>query len=115
LRHARTIVALLERKDSLPPFASFHMAGHWDADGTQMAAAIERRGGHAQIRAFPWWLLRLASPFMTTLRELLEMRYLWRQAVRMDSARLTTVLGFERCRAGRVKYSHFAQIAALLS
>src|SRR5215469_9892458 len=33
---ARTIVELLARRDSLEPFARFHMKGHWDPDGTQM-------------------------------------------------------------------------------
>jgi nucleoside-diphosphate-sugar epimerase len=97
---ARTMVALLDRRDRLEPFAPFHMAGHWDADGTQMVAAIQHsavRHGAAspRRRAFPWWLLRLASPFVVTLRELLEMRYLWRQPVRMGNARLLAVLGKE--------------------
>ena len=97
---ARTMVALLARRDRLEPFAPFHMAGHWDADGTQMAAAIQRsavRHGAAspKLRAFPWWLMRLVSPFVATLRELLEMRYLWRQPVRMGNARLVAVLGKE--------------------
>jgi nucleoside-diphosphate-sugar epimerase len=96
---ARTMVDLLERRETLAPFASFHMAGHWDADGTQMAAAIrrtvERHGGQPKLRAFPWWLMRLAAPFVITLRELLEMRYLWRQPVRMDNSRLLAVLGRE--------------------
>ena len=97
---ARTMVALLARRDRLEPFAPFHMAGHWDADGTQMAAAIQRsavRHGAAspKLRAFPWWLMRLASPFVSTLRELLEMRYLWRQPVRMCNARLVALLGKE--------------------
>jgi nucleoside-diphosphate-sugar epimerase len=97
---ARTMVELLARRHELAPFAAFHMAGHWDADGTQMAAAIgrvveARAGTRPNMRAFPWWLLRLASPFAATLRELLEMRYLWRGPVRMSNARLTAVLGRE--------------------
>jgi nucleoside-diphosphate-sugar epimerase len=96
---ARTMIALLARQEALPPFAVFHMAGHWDADGTQMAEAIcrvlERRGQHAQVRPFSWWLVYLAAPFMTTLRELLEMRYLWREPLRMSNARLQAVLGRE--------------------
>jgi nucleoside-diphosphate-sugar epimerase len=96
----RTVVELLARRDELEPFAAFHMAGHWDSDGTQMAQAIcrvvELRGGvRPGLRAFPWWLVRLLSPFVVTLRELLEMRYLWRRPVRMGNARLTTVLGRE--------------------
>ena len=97
---AHTMVALLARGDRLEPFAPFHMAGHWDADGMQMAAAIQRSvvrhgGPNPRLRAFPWWLMRLASPFVVTLRELLEMRYLWRQPVRMGNARLVAVLGKE--------------------
>lgn len=97
---ARTMVQLLERRDSLPPFATFHMAGHWDADGTGMADAIRRvvvRHGRAQpkLRAFPWWLVTLASPCVTTFRELREMRYLWLEPIRMSNARLVATLGAE--------------------
>lgn len=97
---ARTMVELLARRDHLEPFANFHMAGHWDADGTELAAAIQRvvarrTGVVPRTRTFPWWLVRLASPFVVTLRELLEMRYLWRIPVRMSNARLQTVLGRE--------------------
>jgi nucleoside-diphosphate-sugar epimerase len=97
---ARAMVELLARRESLEPFAVFHMAGHWDADGSQMAESIrrvvKRRTGRApRIMGFPWWLVPLVSPFNTTFRELLEMRYLWREPVQMDSARLTAVLGRE--------------------
>lgn len=97
---ARTMVELLERRESLEPFAVFHMAGHWDADGTQMADAIHRvvvrRGGAApKRRAFPWWLLTLASPFVTTFGEMREMRYLWREPLRMCNDKLKAVLGEE--------------------
>jgi hypothetical protein len=37
----------------------------------------------------------LAAPFVTTLRELLEMRYLWTERVQMVDARLLQVLGHE--------------------
>lgn len=97
---ARTMVELLARRESLEPFATFHMAGHWDADGTQMAAAIQgvvmrRTGRKPRIAAFPWWLVSLASPFVTTFRELLEMRYIWREPVYMDNTRLIAELGRE--------------------
>jgi nucleoside-diphosphate-sugar epimerase len=97
---ARTMVELLARRESLEPFANFHMSGYWDADGTEIAKAIQRvvarRGGKVPTtRRFPWWLIRLASPFVTTFRELLEMRYLWRRPVRLNNARLVAVLGRE--------------------
>jgi nucleoside-diphosphate-sugar epimerase len=97
---ARTLVELLVRRDSLESFATFHMAGHWDADGSQLCESIQRvvtrRTGQAPRRsAFPWWLLSLASPFVTTFREMREMRYLWRTPIRMDNSRLVAVLGKE--------------------
>jgi len=97
---ARTMVELLAYRERLEPFANFHMSGHWDADGTQLAAAVQRvvarrTGKVPATRKFHWWLVRLAAPFVVTLRELLEMRYLWRQPVRMSNARLVAVLGRE--------------------
>ncbi|HYD58725.1 MAG TPA: NAD-dependent epimerase/dehydratase family protein [Noviherbaspirillum sp.] len=97
---ARTMVALLERRHHLEAYANFHMAGHWDPDGSQMACAIQRAaarhgGATPAIATFPWWLVRLASPFVETFREMLEMRYLWQQPVRMGNAKLKAVLGEE--------------------
>ncbi len=97
---ARTMVELLARRDRLAPFARFHMAGHWDADGTRMSGAIRkvvmrRTGTEARVSAFPWWLLTLASPFVATFREMREMRYLWETPVGMDNAKLVAFLGRE--------------------
>ncbi|WER49378.1 NAD-dependent epimerase/dehydratase family protein [Cupriavidus sp. WKF15] len=90
---ASAMVRLLEQAAMLPPFAVFHMAGHWDADGTEMVRAIQRtvarRGGQVpKVRPFPWWLLSAAAPFVATFREMQEMRYLWREPVRMRGGRL---------------------------
>ncbi|MET3620078.1 NAD-dependent epimerase/dehydratase family protein [Burkholderia ambifaria] len=96
---ARTMVELIERRDTLEPFARFHLGGHWDADGTQMAQAVrrvaQRHGMRPTVRRFPWWLVWAAAPFVTTMREMIEMRYLWREPLRMDNARVTAVLGRE--------------------
>jgi len=96
---ARTMVALIERRDTLPTFSNFHMAGHWDSDGSQMAGAITRVMGRygvdVKARRFPWWVVWAAAPFVTTLRELLEMRYLWSRPVRMDNTHLLNALGRE--------------------
>jgi nucleoside-diphosphate-sugar epimerase len=97
---ARTMVELLARRESLTPFTTLQMAGHWDADGSQMTEAIRRvvkrrTGKEPRIAGFPWWLLSLASPFVATFREMREMRYLWREPVQMENVRLTAVLGCE--------------------
>jgi nucleoside-diphosphate-sugar epimerase len=96
----RTVVELLARRDRLDAFARFHMAGHWDANGTQMSDAIRRvamrrTGVEPRVAAFPWWLVTLASPFVATLREMREMRYLWRIPVRMGNEPLLAILGHE--------------------
>nr|WP_315494127.1 NAD(P)H-binding protein [uncultured Rhodoferax sp.] len=97
---ARTMVELVQRREVLEPFAVFHMQGHWDADGMQMAATIRRvvvkRGGaQPKVSAFPWWLMALIAPFVPTIRELREMRYLWKTPLTMDNTKLVATLGHE--------------------
>ncbi|HXD44347.1 MAG TPA: NAD(P)H-binding protein [Pseudolabrys sp.] len=94
---AETIGQLLDIEDTLDPFAVFHMDGHWDADGMQMSGAIRRAAGDARIkmRGTPWWFMRLAAPVVPLFREIMEMRYLWNLPLRMDNARLRSVLGEE--------------------
>ncbi|MDE1994368.1 MAG: NAD(P)H-binding protein [Rhizobiaceae bacterium] len=93
---AETIVRLVESGDSLPTFAVYHMRGHWDGDGRQMIGAIERSVGHkVKAKAFPWWLLPFAAPFVPLMKELREMRYLWNVPLQMGNDRLVAVLGEE--------------------
>jgi nucleoside-diphosphate-sugar epimerase len=90
---ASAIVQLLDRP--LERVAVFHFAGHVDRDGTEMVAAIQRAAGGAKVLRFPWFLLPLLAPFVTLLREMNEMRYLWRCDVRMDNRKLVETLGAE--------------------
>jgi len=94
---AETMVQLLERQDRLPAFARYHFKGHWDASGDEMTAAIRRVTGQSnlKVKPFAWKLVKYLSPFITTFRELMEMRYLWKMAVYMDNARLVETLGEE--------------------
>ncbi|SEP22173.1 Nucleoside-diphosphate-sugar epimerase [Methylobacterium sp. ap11] len=93
---AETMVRLAEREADLPRAAAFGMDGHWDPDGRQMVAAIVRAaGGRVPVRRFPWFLLPLAAPFWPLAREIGEMRYLWREPLRMDNAGLVAFLGAE--------------------
>ncbi|WP_296952831.1 NAD-dependent epimerase/dehydratase family protein [uncultured Massilia sp.] len=97
---AETMAALIARRAGLAPFAAFHMAGHWDPDGATLARAIadavRRRGGALPAtRRFPWWAAMLAAPFDVTMREVLEMRYLWRTPLRLDNRKLVALLGAE--------------------
>lgn len=93
---AETMVRLLER-GGLDDFASFHMDGQWDPDGTRMSDAIRRAlgGPVVPVRRLPWWAMRLASPFVPVMRELLELKYLWDRPVRLRNDRLLAALGHE--------------------
>jgi nucleoside-diphosphate-sugar epimerase len=92
---AETMAQLVE-KTPAEGFQLYHFAGHFDADGEAMVAAIRRAAGKPlKVEAFPWPLVVLASPFVTLFREMLEMRYLWREPLRLDNARLVGVLGRE--------------------
>jgi nucleoside-diphosphate-sugar epimerase len=94
---AETMVRLIEKGDGLDPFAVFHMQGHWDADGTEMAAAIRQAVGRPdlKVKKFPWALTWLMSPFVTLFRELQEMRYLWKTPLRLRNDKLVAALGSE--------------------
>lgn len=94
---AETMARLIERAETLPPFAVYHMRGHFDDEGTGMIAAIRRAADrpHLRVRTFPWWLVTLASPFVPFFRELKEMRYLWRKPLEMRNDRLVALLGEE--------------------
>jgi nucleoside-diphosphate-sugar epimerase len=96
---ARTMVALLAQRDVLPPFCDVHTAGHWDDDGTKMAASIQRvaarYGERPVVKAFPWGIMPFIAPFVPTVREFLELRYLWRTPIRMSNDKLLEILGEE--------------------
>ena len=94
---AETMLQLVNRPEALATFDTFHMQGHWDQDGTRMIEAIRTTLAKPAlpVRAFPWWLVPLAAPLVPFFSELKEMRYLWQQAIRMDNAKLRSVLGSE--------------------
>lgn len=92
-----TLAQLAGRDQELPAFARFHFDGHWDPDGRQMTSAIRRVVGvhDLPVRPFPWMLLSAIAPFNETMRELIEMKPLWRHPARLDNRRLVAFLGTE--------------------
>lgn len=92
---AETIAELLE-KTPAKGFESYHFAGHFDADGTQMTAAIRNAVGRPlRVKSFPWPMVTLLSPIVMLFREMLEMRYLWQQTLRLENAKIIQTLGRE--------------------
>jgi nucleoside-diphosphate-sugar epimerase len=88
---------LMDHAEELAPFERFHFRGHWDADGTQLIAAIRKTVGNGSIPAssLPWWIFRLASPFHETMRELSITRPLWQIPIQLDNTKLVRFLGAE--------------------
>lgn len=93
---AETLARLVEAEERLADFETFHFKGCW-LEGAEFAEAMRRAAGRPDLpaRAFPWLVVRLASPFVELFRELLEMRYLWRRPIGLDNAKLVRFLGEE--------------------
>jgi nucleoside-diphosphate-sugar epimerase len=92
---AETMVRLLERRDDLPDFDTFHFGGTWVEDNRLFADAIRRvaRRRGAPIYPFPWPFVHAASLFNETAREMREMIYLWRRPLRLVDGKLQRFLG----------------------
>ena len=94
---AETFARLVDRRAVLPTLTLVHYAGHYDATGREMADAVRRVIGRADlpIRPFRWTLLWLGAPFIGFLREALEMNWLWKTSLALDNARLRSLIGEE--------------------
>lgn len=92
---AETMARLAEIEATLPDVAMYNFGGH-QMTGDELIAALEQVAGRRlAVKRIPWLALRAVSPFVETLREMLEMRYLWENAVLLDNARLVKTLGVE--------------------
>lgn len=94
---ARTIVALLDRDADLGRFETFHFGGHGFERGVEFAEATRAAAdlSNAPVRGFPWFALYLLAPFHETVREMIEMRYLWQRSLLLDNRKLVAFLGQE--------------------
>ena len=94
---AKTMVRLVECARPIAAYEVFHFQGHWFERGAEILERVCRSRGQStrRIKPFPWWAVRLASPFVEASREMLEMRYLWQRAMRLDNAKLRALIGAE--------------------
>ena len=86
---AETIARLVEAGTRLAPFAVFHMRGHWLRRGRRDGGSDPpRRSAMPTCRsaACPGRWSRSRRRSYETFREMLEMRYLWREPLRLDNA-----------------------------
>jgi nucleoside-diphosphate-sugar epimerase len=93
---AETFMRLLDRQEALKTHDVFHFEGHWIADGHGMAKAVQQAiGGNIPIRRFFWPQIYVFALFVTLMRELIEMRWVWREPVKLDNAKLQAAIGPE--------------------
>ena len=91
---AETMVALAMR-DDLADVEMFHMRGQ-TLTGDDLAAALSQAAGRRlAVRRLPWIAVKAMAPFNETMREMLEMRYLWDRPVLLDNRKLVARLGAE--------------------
>ena len=93
---AETMVRLVEA-DRPEPFATYHMAGHWDPDGTAMIAAIRAALGAPICRsaASPGRWCASRSPSCRSSASSPRCATSGRQPIRMDNRRLVAAIGPE--------------------
>jgi nucleoside-diphosphate-sugar epimerase len=94
---AEAFARLVDHRDALAPFELVHFQGHWTDPGRVLAEAAHRVIGRKdlRIRSFPWIIIYLGAPFVTFLREAMEMRWLWRHPLRLDNSKLERLIGPE--------------------
>jgi nucleoside-diphosphate-sugar epimerase len=93
---AEAFARLLEASDRLRPFERLQFEGTWDPDGKMMQDAIRRvLGRRVPERSFPWWLIRVLAPFGGFPAAVRDVESYWRHPIRLDNARLQTLLGNE--------------------
>ncbi len=94
---AEAIARLAEIDDRLAPAETVHFGGYWFAQGRDFTAAVGRAAGVAdlKVRRFPWLAIWALRPVWGLARGLREMRYLWREPLRLDNAKLVSLIGPE--------------------
>ena len=93
---AEAVAQLLEKQSALAPFEDIPFEGYWDRSGRGLIDGLESAlGRKLAVRAFPWWLMRMASPLVPFAREASEIEPLWRHSMRLDNERLVSLLGKE--------------------
>ena len=86
---ARLAVELIDATDRLAPFEIVHFAGHVAERQGEFVRLVAVRAGHPELAMalIPWWLFQVAGVFDKSIKEVLELRYLWDTAVILDDPR----------------------------
>lgn len=82
---ARAAVRLADRVDHLPDYVDIGFPGTVFSAREHADFIAKTWGRKIRMRAFPWWILRLAAPFWQFAWEVNEMRYLSEMAHEIDA------------------------------
>ncbi|MEJ6403984.1 epimerase [Yoonia sp. 2307UL14-13] len=74
---ARAALALAEKRWDLPTFSDIPFPGHSFTTTHLRALIANHTQRDVRIVGFPWWMMKLLSPFWELAREMGEMRYLY--------------------------------------
>lgn len=86
-------VKVVALRDTLPPFETFHFAGHFVTNGALFTAIEKAAPVRVKQVPFPWILFRAAGLFSGFTREIVKMRYLWQYPMELVDPRLSAILG----------------------
>jgi len=91
---ARAALDLLALQEGLEAYEVFNFSGYVAAPERDFLEQIAGQSGHAglAIRVLPWSALKLAAMFDATVRELMELRYLFDQSVILEGSKLRKTL-----------------------
>lgn len=110
---ARAMVQLAEKRAAFAMFEEFGFEG-FNLTGAELIEAMEKSCGYAlKINKMPWLVMGLLGRIMPSIREVMEMRYLWDVPHAIDGSKLARALpGFEATPLDRA-LADVLQIAAL--
>lgn len=89
---ARAMVGLAEARSSFAVFEEFGFEG-LNLTGRELIAAMEESSGRSlKVRDMPWAIMGLLGRVVPTIREVVELKYLWDVPHAIDGSKLARVL-----------------------
>jgi len=93
---ARAMTLLAQKRTKLEPYSTFCFEGY-NLTGADLIKAMEVcRGRTLKISSMPWLIMRMMGLFSPSIKEVLEMQYLWKVSHAIDGTKLSeTLKGFQ--------------------
>lgn len=91
---AKVAANLVEKIDQLDNFSVFHFKGHRFSFNDIAKFLKQQSKQNVKMKKFPWFIIRFMTPFSTLMAGVFEMRYLWKNEINLNDAKLNKVLGY---------------------